>query len=47
VLGDPAKLVLVEPAEERNALQMADSRIVGGRRRASAGLFCLVRIMEG
>ena len=46
MFGDPAKLVLVEPAEERNSLQMSESRIVGGHGRVSGGLLCLVGIME-
>ena len=33
-LGDPAKLVLVEPAEERHALQMPQLRIAGRLGRA-------------
>jgi hypothetical protein len=35
VFGDPPKLVLVEPAEERNSLQMPWLRIVGRLGRAS------------
>jgi hypothetical protein len=40
--GDSAKLVLVEPAEERNSL-----RIAGRLGRANVCGLCLVRIMEG
>ena len=45
--GDSTKLVLVEPAEERNSLQMSSLRIAGGLGLASVCLLCLVRIMEG
>src|SRR6202023_2785877 len=46
-VGDSPELVFVEPAEERNSLQMSSLRIVRGLGRASACLLCLIRIMEG
>ena len=46
-LGDSTKLVFVEPAEERNSLQVSYPRIAGGPGRASVCRLCFVRIMEG
>src|SRR5688572_28977716 len=44
-LGDSTKLVLVEPAEERNSLQMPSLRIAGGL--DGAGLHRLCLVLEG
>jgi hypothetical protein len=46
-LGDPTKLVLVEPAEKRHSLQMSDPRIAAGLRRSGACRLCLIGLIEG
>src|SRR5262245_13629469 len=46
-LLDSTELVLVEPAEQRNSLEMSSVRIAGGHGLARVCLHGLVRIMEG